>query len=160
MYSGSDHTRILLAQPSDGLLLRKLALDSRIDAWSEADYAEEISRPRSFVLKASAGRNVVGFLVARIVPGSDGVTDAELYNIGVADSYRRKGIGSHLMADLRRRLEVAGVQNLWLEVRESNDEAISFYEKLGFRAEVTRKNFYSNPVENAVIMQLRIGEKE
>ena len=45
-----------------------------------------------------------------------------------------------------------GITDFTLEVREGNKSAIGLYEKLGFESAGIRKNFYSNPVENALIM--------
>lgn len=157
MNHGLENVGVQQAEPADCLSIRQLALDANIDAWLEGDYSEEISRQGSFVLKALFENKFVGFLVARIVPGANERNpDADLYNIGVSPGLKRQGIGTLLLFTLVERLADESVQNLWLEVRESNSEAISFYERHGFKAEVTRPNFYSNPSENAVIMRLQI----
>jgi ribosomal-protein-alanine acetyltransferase len=155
----SDIVSVRDADPSDSSPIRELALDSGIDAWSEADYRDEISRPDSFVLTATRYGSMVGFLVARVVPGMTEHPDAELYNIGVNSGHIRQGIGSALVGNLLDRLAERSVRNLWLEVRESNAKAISFYKRHGFVAEVTRPGFYSNPTEDAVIMRLQISPR-
>lgn len=152
-------TMIEDAQSADAGLIRDLAISARIDAWSESHYLEEITRRDSFVLKATEAGRLIGFLLARTVPGAAGGSDADLYNIAVDARERRKGIASRLLAELASRLKALEIVDLWLEVRESNITAIEFYKKHGFIAEVTRSNFYSDPVENAVIMRLRIGPK-
>ena len=139
--------------------IRELAISARIDAWSEAHYLEEVVRTDSFLLKAMDTDHIVGFLLARIVPGAAGGNDADLYNIAVDIRLRRKGIASMLLCELISRLKVLQIVDLWLEVRESNISAIEFYKKHGFEAEITRSNFYANPVENAVIMRLRMGPR-
>ena len=145
------------AEPSDSQAIRQLALAVRIDAWSETDYADEMLRSNSIVLKAMDRGELVGFLVARIVPGATERPDAELYNIAVLPTHKRHGIGSKLLMALVRRSVDAGVSSIWLEVREFNSEAISFYELHGFKAEATRPNFYTDPTEGAVIMGLPIA---
>ena len=52
------------------------------------------------------------------------------------------------------------IENILLEVRESNTAARSLYDSLGFRPVGVRKNYYKNPVENAILMDLRIGKVE
>ena len=47
-----------------------------------------------------------------------------------------------------------------LEVRESNQNAINLYDKLGFKKEGLRKNFYRMPTENAIIMTRRLNTKK
>ena len=150
--------RIERAGVEDSEEIREVALRANIDAWSASDYAAEIHRADSVVLKASAGGVVEGMLVSRLVPGITERPDAELYNIAVSTGSKRKGIGTRLLSELVSVLKQGGVGNLWLEVRESNIEAIRFYEKHGFAAEITRSNFYSNPSENAVIMRLRVAK--
>jgi ribosomal-protein-alanine N-acetyltransferase len=150
------HTLIEQAEVADARSIRELAIDANIDAWSESGYVDEISRTGSFVLRAVRSGRLVGFLVARIVPGKAEHPDADLYNIAVDREAKREGIGSQLLDDLVARLLTLDVENLWLEVRESNLTAIGFYEKHGFEADTRRPNFYSNPVEDAVIMRLRL----
>ena len=62
---------------------------------------------------------------------------------------RRKGVGRTLIKELKNLPEV---ENLFLEVRESNLPAITLYESEGFLRDGVRKNFYSNPRENAILM--------
>ena len=50
------------------------------------------------------------------------------------------------------------VENIWLEVRESNTRAIVFYTRNGFERVQTRTNFYENPREHAILMRLRLSE--
>ena len=85
-----NHVSVQEADPGDCVSIRELALEANIDAWSEADYYGEILRPESFVLKATISGKLVGFLVARIVPGMTDRPDAELYNVGVANEHKRK----------------------------------------------------------------------
>jgi [ribosomal protein S18]-alanine N-acetyltransferase len=159
MNHGSDNLSVEAAHPGDSLPIHELARNSRIDAWSAADYSDEMSRPDSFVLTAKKQDRLVGFLVARTVPGVTEHPDAELYNIGIAGGHKRQGIGTLLLFTLLEKLAEKRVRNLWLEVRESNSEAISFYSRYGFTAEVTRPNFYSNPSENALVMRLQIPSR-
>lgn len=148
--------KILKAVEKDARTIREIAIAANIDAWSEADYIAEIRRPDSYVLTAVEEDRVVGFLLARTVPGSSEKPDIDLYNIAVRPEHSRQGIGSAVIKELLDEITSADTENIWLEVRESNRAAIDFYEKHGFAAELTRPNFYSGPVENAVIMRLRL----
>ncbi|HEX6280030.1 MAG TPA: ribosomal protein S18-alanine N-acetyltransferase [Pyrinomonadaceae bacterium] len=144
------------AVASDALKIRELAVEAGIDAWTVRGYEAEIVRGDSFVLTALESERIVGFLVARLVPGADVAFDADLYNIAVQAGFRRQGIGRRLVSELSAMLRDKDVRNVWLEVRESNLSAIEFYGSEGFRSEITRKNFYSDPTENAVIMRLSL----
>ena len=67
---------------------------------------------------------------------------------------RGEGIGRRL---LRESISVAasrGTRSLYLEVRESNDVARRLYEKVGFNVVGVRKQYYAEPVEDAIVMKL------
>ena len=152
--------KIRKAVETDAAAIREIALAAKIDAWSEADYQAEIGRPGSYVLIAAELAFILGFLLARTVPGRSKKRDVDLYNIAVRPEFSRQGVGSALIAELLKQIGLKHVENIWLEVRESNISAIRFYEKHGFAAELTRPHFYADPVENAVIMRLRIDPAE
>ena len=71
--------------------------------------------------------------------------------MAVDENYRRLGIGSQLIQEFEKNLPEY-INDIFLEVRESNSPAIGLYEKYGFKKISIRKNFYSNPDENAVVM--------
>jgi ribosomal-protein-alanine N-acetyltransferase len=95
---------------------------------------------------------IAGFIVARSLP-----PEAELETIGVAMQWQRRGIGRRLVVALVSELENAGVEALHLEVRASNGVAIAFYLSTGFAETGLRTRYYADPVEDAVLMELRIG---
>lgn len=73
-------------------------------------------------------------------------------NIGVLPEYRKKGIGRSLTERLIEYSISQKLSFLSLEVRVSNSSAIGLYTALGFKEVGKRKNFYSNPKEDALIM--------
>ena len=73
-------------------------------------------------------------------------------NVAVNPLSRRKGIGEKIVRDILNRAYEKGVRDVFLEVRETNSVAIALYEKIGFKEEGIRKNFYDKPRENALIM--------
>jgi ribosomal-protein-alanine N-acetyltransferase len=151
---------VTAATSDDAKTLREIADEVKIDAWTESDYRDEIGRTDSVVFKAQTeNRRIIGFVMARLVPGLDFGSDAEIYNIAVRQDFQRFGTGSILFSALLRKLRSEQVQNVWLEVRESNVKAIEFYRKQGFLDVSTRLNFYSNPVETAIVMRLSLVEK-
>ena len=80
--------------------------------------------------------------------------DADITNVAVTSSARRRGIGKALITAAKNS---GGVMNLFLEVRESNLAARSLYESEGFVTDGKRKNFYQNPREDAILMSYRKG---
>jgi ribosomal-protein-alanine N-acetyltransferase len=72
----------------------------------------------------------------------------------VSKNLRRKQIGKLLINHLLANFAQAGSAVVWLEVRESNISAIDFYKSNSFTFCYKRRNFYTNPNENAIIMKL------
>jgi [ribosomal protein S18]-alanine N-acetyltransferase len=87
-----------------------------------------------------------GFLVARKID-----CEWELENVAIAPGVRRRGLATILLQELSQRAREANGQVLFLEVRESNRAARSFYEKFGFNQAGRRKNYYDKPVEDAML---------
>ena len=102
--------------------------------------------------------STIGFIVGRFVIGgeTEGRTDAEIYNIAVAEEEQRKGFGQFLFNAFVSACLKKKTANIWLEVRESNEKAIAFYEKNGFTSVQTRPFFYENPREHALLMKLAL----
>ena len=78
--------------------------------------------------------------------------EGEIMNVAVRREYRRKGVAGRLMKELLSRAEKRGAARFILEVREGNLPAIRLYESLGFLHAGRRRNFYSDPAEDALIM--------
>jgi ribosomal-protein-alanine N-acetyltransferase len=91
--------------------------------------------------------NVVGFLVVRAV-----VAEAEILNLCIAPERRRAGLAEVLLDEAVAELRRTRIDRLFLEVRESNTPAISFYEKHKFRKTGRRPGYYRAPDEAAVLM--------
>ena len=118
------------------------------DPWSENSIASELDNPLSCWLVAVDNDMVVGYV------GSQTVLDgSDMMNIAVHPDYRKQGIGTGLILELIRELSLRGSHSLMLEVRTSNEQAISVYSKLGFSEIGRRRNYYRNPKEDALILR-------
>jgi ribosomal-protein-alanine N-acetyltransferase len=100
----------------------------------------------------TAGK-LVGFLIGRQT-----IEEAEVLNLAVAPGSRRKGSGSALLQAAVEEFQARGVNRVYLEVRESNQAGIAFYEKHGFLQAGRREAYYRDPIETAVIMQKRFAD--
>ena len=96
---------------------------------------------------------IVGFVIFHIAADV-----SEIYNIAVESSYARCGIGYQLMAGAIGESTRRKAAKVVLEVRKTNNPAISFYLKFKFKIGGERKNYYSNPVEDAYVMELEISD--
>ena len=113
--------------------------------WDEASVRSELTNKLSLWLVALDADEVVGYVGSQTV-----LQEADMMNIAVADSHRRRGIARMLVLELIRQLDA---YQLTLEVRASNAPAIALYETLGFRQVGLRKNYYQKPKENALILR-------
>lgn len=109
-------------------------------------------------LELLLGENAVGLVAIEdgCVQGYVGMTfvldEGQITNLAVHPNARRRGIGRMLMDALRTLSVEKGIAYLSLEVRESNIAARTLYAGCGWKECGLRKNFYSHPQENAVIM--------
>ena len=80
------------------------------------------------------------------------VDEGQITNIAVREDCRQRGLGHAVMQELEREARARGLVQLSLEVRVSNLPALSLYESQGFRTVGCRRNFYSHPKEDALVM--------
>ena len=118
------------------------------DPWSEKSIASELSNKLSLWLVALEDHRVVGYVGSQTVLG-----ETDMMNIAVHPAHRRQGIANRLILDLIQGLTERGSHSLMLEVRISNEPAISVYHSLGFIEVGIRKNYYRNPKEDALILR-------
>jgi ribosomal-protein-alanine N-acetyltransferase len=108
-------------------------------------------------LAASPGYHFVCIVdggVAGFICGRRMAVEAEILNLAVKPEYRRQGLGQALVHVVLQRFCCDGVLQVFLEVRESNHGAISFYRRLGFRETGRREAYYSDPPEAALVLAL------
>ncbi len=123
------------------------------DPWVEAAIASELENPLSFWLVALDGDRVAGYVGSQSVLG-----EADMMNIAVAPGYRRQGIAKLLLQTLQQGLTEQNVYCLTLEVRRSNEPAITLYGQEGFVQVGCRRNYYRHPTEDALILRKTFDE--
>jgi ribosomal-protein-alanine N-acetyltransferase len=78
--------------------------------------------------------------------------EIHINNLAIRPQYRQRGIGTALLHHVLAAARQLGARRATLEVRASNDGARRLYERLGFYVAGIRRNYYSNPVEDALIL--------
>jgi ribosomal-protein-alanine N-acetyltransferase len=114
--------------------------------WSLAMFVLELSKPSGVCLAATIGDELAGYLICSRY---DDVW--HLMNVAVDPSWRRRGVGTALLEQMLERAGL-GQDRYTLEVRTSNLGAIELYERFGFTAAGTRRRYYQDTGEDAVIM--------
>ena len=104
-----------------------------------------IKADNSFIYAYLIDEKVCGYLMVL-----DSIDVYEILAIATVEEYRNKGIAQELLDKIK-------TKDIFLEVRESNQVAINFYKKNKFNQISIRKNYYSEPTENAVIMKLEVN---
>jgi [ribosomal protein S18]-alanine N-acetyltransferase len=115
-------------------------------AWSAEDYRLALQRNLSMRVAEEEGI-VRGLVVFRTM-----ADEAEILNLAVDSTRRRRGIGSRLMKDALAACKAAGVKVMFLEVRDSNQTAQNFYLRMGFTEVGRRREYYSRPLEDALVL--------
>ena len=114
--------------------------------WSRESFQESLGQSYSHFFIAEED-TLLGYCGIHNLGG-----DGEITNVAVDEEARGNGIATQMLIYAMEEMTKEGVEAFTLEVRVSNAPAIRLYEKLGFENKGIRKNFYENPVEDAMIM--------
>ncbi len=96
---------------------------------------------------------LAGYIVGRLV-----ADELHINNVAVRDAYRRCGIATALLSRVLEAAKTYQAARAFLEVRAGNAAAQALYERCGFFAVGRRRNYYSSPAEDALIMTVEVGE--
>lgn len=116
------------------------------EPWSVSAIEEFLSQPYNHVLAALVNGVFAGYITYTCI-----ADEIQIANVAVLPEFRRKGLADGLLCRLAQSAKQNGVTKTGLEVRLSNLPARSLYEKNGFEAVGSRRNFYRNPTEDAVL---------
>lgn len=122
--------------------------------WPPQQFIREFSLEFShiFIAESESTGDTAGYFILWICGDT-----AELHNIGVEKSMQNQGVGGSLLRFILEYSRGKAVE-IYLEVRESNLNAIALYRKFGFQRFGVRKDYYSNPDEDALIYRKDLSE--
>src|ERR1041385_4457729 len=133
---------------------------SGLSRWGWAAYYAELQGSnRDLMLVAEAAQSrlrrisqaLAGYIVARI-----GANELHINNVAGREPDRRQGIGQNLLSPILEEGKKLGVDAAFLELRAGNRSALSLYEKCGFEITARRRNYYSEPPEDALVMTIQM----
>lgn len=132
--------------------VRRIDLDAGPYPWPETALARALQAGELHL--ATTGTKTVGFLVSQAV-----VDETTLMHLAVAGEYQRQGLGRQMLQGWVEQQRRAGQHQLLLEVRSTNQAAISLYRSLGFASVGQRRGYYVSPdgVEDALVMALTLS---
>ena len=123
--------------------------------WREADYLRLTTELGGMILVAEIETmtppKILGFAAFQRL-----IDEAELFNMAVDPEHQHQGVGKALLEEARTRLLQAGAKRVFLEVRQSNRAALGLYYSVGFGLHSQRKDYYSDPPEDAYILALEL----
>lgn len=120
-----------------------------VHPWSRQSIESALENEQSLFYVAVEEGQVIGYIGMSFV-----LDEGYIYNVAVSEAHRRKGVGSALIQTLVTHAKKNNFAFLTLEVRDGNRAARSLYETFGFVKVGERKNYYTDPTENAVLMTL------
>ena len=119
--------------------------------WSIDAIKHEICENKlaDFMIACDEENNIIGYIGIWTL-----LDECQINKIAVMPDKRKIGIGKTILNHVIELTRDMGVKSWYLEVRESNTAAQALYRSAGFSSVGTRKNYYINPVEDAVLMSL------
>jgi ribosomal-protein-alanine N-acetyltransferase len=135
---------------------------SGLSRWGWAAYYAELQGNHKHLMlvarvpdtEQNGGRSLAGYIVGRM-----GADELHINNVAVRENFRRRGIGRSLLGLILEEGKRSGVPSAFLELRAGNSAALALYEECGFRVAARRSRYYSDPVEDALVMIMQLGRK-
>ena len=122
------------------------------DPWSLTALRDTWNQKQAQILGAWLDGQMAGYVIVYFA-----ADESEIARIAVDEKFRRQGVAGALLDEMERVLAGKGIARLMLDVRKSNAAALRFYLSRGFKEDGVRKNFYTNPIEYAILMSRRLG---
>ncbi|MBQ3137741.1 MAG: ribosomal protein S18-alanine N-acetyltransferase [Clostridia bacterium] len=115
--------------------------------WTEKGLREELTNENAVFFTAKSVGKTVGYMGMHCI-----LDECYIANVAVSENARRQGVGKRLLRYAEKKAKERNCSFISLEVRVSNVGAIALYTSEGYEKMGERKNFYSGPTENALIM--------
>jgi len=127
--------------------------------WSRNLFLSEFRSPSVSMLMVALAdvsvRSVIGYIVCWLV-----ADEVHILNLAVDSSFRRQGMAKSIVLAALKRAHQKGAKRAFLEVRSSNTAAKKLYLDLGFTGTSVRRDYYDEPIEDALVMTLGEGALE
>ena len=119
--------------------------------WTEADLQKSLETNNTVFWLAKLDGEFAGY-ISRM----HSFETMDIITVCVLEQYRRHGIATALLSHLEAEAKAKGVERIFLEVRESNIVARALYEKNEYSFLNKRKQYYTHPTEDALVLQKEI----
>ena len=142
------------ATPADIPAMLQIEQSANSHPWSEGTFNTCFSERYFNAVLLNDDDTIIGFYIGEKV-----AVEASLFNIGVSPKFQGQGYGQQLLQHFIAQAQDLGALDCWLEVRQSNANAIKLYEKCGFIQTGLRHSYYPTATgrEDAILMALPLG---
>ena len=141
-----EPSRIADVTSADLDAVARLEAESFLTPWHLDSFRDALGRPYSLFLALHLDDRLIGYSLSWVV-----ADELHILKFAVEETQRRNGFGRRLLAETLRRARAANAAMAWLEVRPSNEAAIALYSHHGFHKAYTRKKYYADTGEDALI---------
>ena len=123
--------------------------------WTKSQWERELTDPKRICIGITEieTKKILGLCSAWIV-----IDELHITSIAVHPKHQRKGLGKFLVSDLIKRSNSLRINQIYLEVKETNETAKAFYKSIGFKIEGTRSNLYKDG-SDALIFKKQLNKK-
>ena len=146
-----ENLTVSLFEKEDILALAQIEKEEFSTPFKEKDFLDIYDSEISNVLVAKIGGVVVGYVSFTVI-----IDECQIINFATKNEFKRQGVGKNVMEALLDYGKTKGVTKYFLEVRVTNEGAISLYKKYGFVPVGISKNHFSLPREDAILMNLEL----
>ena len=133
--------------PEDAEQVAEIDFKSFSVPWKMTDYWKYAQEKNIEAVVGEIDKKIIAYAAAFV-----SFDEAEVFKIAVEPELRGNGFGTKIFSALLEVCKSRGANKITLEVRPSNIAAVKMYENFGLRSVGRRKNYYTNPVEDALIM--------
>ena len=141
--------REMTEEDIDGVL--SVEKESFSTPWTERLFYDEVKNPRTIYYVCCEDDEIIAYGGMWHV-----VDEGQITNVAVKKDFRNMGVGSKVLKELIDWAKEHEIVVIGLEVRAGNENALLLYKKFGFEAVGKRKDYYKNPTEDAILMDLRL----
>ena len=117
------------------------------DPWTKEGFFTFLTKENTMFFVVEEKGKILAYCSMQTV-----LDQGDILNVAVCPEPQKEGIGYFLVDSMLKMAEITGIHMVHLEVRESNGTARRLYERLGFKKDGLRKDYYTDPTENAVLM--------
>lgn len=115
--------------------------------WTKEGFLTYLMKKDTMFFVVEEKKRILGYCSMMTV-----LDEGDILNVAVRSDRQKEGIGQFLVDSMLRMAEMQGIRLVHLEVRQGNGTARRLYQRLGFKEDGLRRDYYENPVENAVLM--------